>query len=297
MRLLVDSHSHLADPRIFPRASELILQAKAATPKFNWIFLQAGVDPEDWQRQIELAQSIPEILCCFGIHPISLNASTPLEDLLHKLTDFLTRENSKTGKPWAQALGEVGLDFRKPYLDFKDVQFDAMEAQLEMAEFLQLPVVYHFVRCHPEAWQILNLSKSKRNTQGMIHAFNSDWEIAKKYLDLDLFISLGGAITHPRNKHLLEVMTKIPLDRILFETDAPDQKIFLPTRSRPENISGEVSASAGRLLPVASEGEPKDLLEIVDTFSSIRGVPADQIIEIAESNFFSFISSGRNTQS
>ena len=251
MYFVADSHGHLSDLRIFPQADELVSEAKSQKVKY---FLQGGVDPEDWVRQQELHRRHPEVLTCFGIHPMTLTQESDVDTLLDQLSRAI-------GAHRPSALGEIGLDGRSQFLPAKENQIAAFEAQLEIAKVADLPVVLHLVRCHSDAIRILQVCGLPKRS-GFVHGFNGSWEKANDFLDLGLRLSIGGAVTHPRNRDLREAVAKIPLDRLLIESDCPDQCVL------------------GR----QDLGRPVDVLQVARVLAELRQKTIEEIVEASSRN-------------
>ncbi len=210
----IDSHCHLADERIFSHVEAVIDLAFGAGCQF---LLQAGVDPNDWQRQEALQRKYPgKIGMCFGLHPYFVAAKGDGE--CEQALDLLAKSIGR-----AQALGEAGLDFRPHILgDSRERQLSFFEQQLELAQVVQKPVVLHLVQAHEEALQIIDhfgLPKKK----GLVHSFNGSLPQAKEYLARGLVLSVGGPLLRPDNLRLKQAVRDIPLDRLLLESDTPDQ--------------------------------------------------------------------------
>ncbi len=243
---MTDSHCHLADPKIFSDVDAIVSRSIEKGVKK---FLQGGVGPEDWKRQQELKRKFPDnISVCYGLHPYwisshshgeSAEALLDLESILDQ-TDFM---------------GELGLDFREKIVGNKaEQQIFYFEKQLDMAIRFGKTVVFHFVRCHSESVEILKKYRLPRG--GFVHAFNSDYEIAKKYLDLDLLLSVGGPLLRENNRSLHEAVKKIPLDYLLLESDSPDQGP--PSRGDKHN-------------------EPWTILEVAAKIAELRGISVDEV--------------------
>jgi len=209
----VDSHSHLADPRLGGRAKELIHKAEGLGIK---TFVQGGVDPEDWKRQLALKEKFPEIQLCFGLHPyfVADHTEEECESALDELSRFL---------PLAVALGELGLDLRPQVMkDSFERQISIFEKQIEMADFAKKTMVLHLVRAHEEALRCFELW-GVPSQKGMVHSFNGSVKQAQDFLKLGLFISVGGAVCWEKNHRLHQAIAEIPLEYLLLETDSPDQ--------------------------------------------------------------------------
>ena len=115
------------------------------------------------------------------------------------------------------AVGEIGLDYH--WLDAcpKERQQEVFDQQLELANKVSLPVVVHDREAHADTLAFLR----KHRPQGVLHCFSGSWETAKEVLGLGLYIGLGGVVTFKNARHAVEVAQKIPLERLLLETDAP----------------------------------------------------------------------------
>jgi TatD DNase family protein len=156
------------------------------------------------------------------------------------------------------ALGEIGLDFYKNY-STRENQIKVFTLLVNRAKEYRLPISIHSRSAHFETIKIL---KEVNYFSGVFHCFSGSWEIAKVILDLGFYISFSGSITYDA-KNLIPVIKKIPLDRILLETDAP------------------------YLAPVPFRGkrnEPAYLLYILKKVSEIRGEKEEKIAEITTEN-------------
>lgn len=226
-------------------------------------FMEAGVNPEGWIRQIELQKKYPEnFKIALGLHPyyVAENEIQKCEEALDELSHIIN---------FAAAIGETGLDFRDQYVtkteedDLVDQQILFFENQIQLAIQCHKPLVLHVVKAHEEALKILKLWDAHQ-VGGMVHAFNNSFETAKKYMDLGFMISVGGAITYPKNKNLIEAVKKIPLEKLLIESDAPDQ---------PPLGHGQVQNSSLSVLKVAA------------VVAEIKGIPIEMVAQQTTENF------------
>ena len=209
-----DSHCHLADLRLDLRRENWLETANSKGIRF---FLQGGVGPEDWQKQIALAQRHPgHIGLCFGLHPYWIAAHD--EELCEEALDQLARK-----LPLALAAGETGLDFRPHIMkDSRERQISFFEMQLELAQTAKKPLVLHLVQAHEEGLRILDLwAWSER--RGFVHSFNGSAFKMKELTERGLLISVGGPLLKPDNSKLKQAVKECPLEFLLVETDAPDQ--------------------------------------------------------------------------
>ncbi|HPI40859.1 MAG TPA: TatD family hydrolase [Pseudobdellovibrionaceae bacterium] len=211
----VDAHVHLCDPRFVSRWDEIIKNSQHLGIQY---FLQGGINPTDWELQKKLQSQFPnQIGMSFGLHPWFVAQST--EETCEQALDQLALD-----VPTAMALGEIGLDFRFEFVqgEARDRQIDFFRMQLELAQVAKKPCVLHLVKAFEEALKVIQWTGLPERS-GMVHAFNGPREHMQSYLKEGLYISLGSAILWEKNKRLIEAVKILPLDRLLIESDAPDQ--------------------------------------------------------------------------
>ena len=208
--LWVDAHCHLDDPRFDALRPDAIAEARA-TGIGGW--LVAGVDTEQWQRADKLALEVPGVVPIFGLHPWSVARMDP-ETLASSLAELAVR-------PMA-GLGETGLDASK-YVPRGSLpaQRDAFRAQLAIARERHLPVVLHVLLAHGEALDVLE--RDGIGAGGMVHSYSGPSELVPRYEALGLCLSFSASITRPTARRSLEAAARVHPDRLLIETDCPDQ--------------------------------------------------------------------------
>lgn len=229
--------------------------------------LQGGVGPEDWERQKQIAAQYPgEVLLCFGLHPYWINDHA--EDECEIALDLLAKEIKH-----ASALGETGLDLRPQYEESRNRQVDFFEKQLELADIASKPVVLHLVRASDEALQIFDLfSVPKRG--GLVHSFNGSAPQAEAYLMRGLHISVGGPLCRPDNLRLKQAVQIVPLEKLLIETDSPDQ----PPPSHQNK--GEMN-------------EPVTLFEVAAEVAKIKKISSEEVLDRSSSNLRKLLNVGQ----
>lgn len=255
----VDAHSHLADSRWGGPQEEVLKGAvKEAQASGIGFFLQGGVGPEDWARQKELSRVFPGLIgLAFGLHPywVAEHSEEEGEDALDLLTNSLHE---------AMALGETGLDFRPPIMkDSRERQLHFFQAQLELAQVAEKPLVLHIVQAQDEALRMVDLFGSP-SRRGFVHSFNSSWLKAQEWIQRGFLISVGGPAARPNNAKLHETLRHIPLECLLLETDSPDQP------------------------PPAFEGQknpPGSLWIVANTIAQLRGMTPSEILDMTSANF------------
>ncbi len=219
--------------------------------------LIAGVDPEGWAQQNRLARH--NVLVAWGLHPWAV-ADKPQEcnHRLHLLESLLN--NPPVG---VSALGETGLDHgqRIDPSTFA-LQAEAFRIQIRLARQHNLPLVLHIVSAHQDALKILR-SETLPDNPGMVHAFNGNAELASQYLKLGLHISFCGTVVDPKRRKIRKAAATIPEERLLVETDSPDQTPI--TR-----------------LPVPNE--PAFLIDVISAIADIRRDPATHVAKTTSRN-------------
>ena len=227
---LIDSHCHL-DFETFDKDREQVIQ-RATDNNISDIIIP-GTQSHLWQRICNLSQKYKRLHTCYGLHPYWVNEHSKQD--LATLDKFID-ENKPV------ALGECGLDFRPQQAD-KEKQIAFYEAQLDIAEHHQLPVIIHSVK----ATEMIIQSIKKRNgLTGMIHSFSGSLEQAEQLIDLNFHISISGSVTYDNAKKIKTVAETIPLTSLLLETDAPDQpdQKNLNTRNEPSYLINTLDAIA-----------------------------------------------------
>ncbi len=251
----IDCHCHLTDHRLASTLDQVLQEAQDLGIGY---FMQGGVDPEDWQRQVEIRSRFPgKIGCSFGVHPYFVAEHT--EDECELALEQLTKVAAQ-----ADGLGEMGLDFRPHIMkDSRERQYDVFEVQIELATFLKKPMILHIVQAHPEGLRLFDLMSPGR-VSGLVHAFNGSLESALGWIEKGFLISVGGAVTHEKNQKLQRAVAQIPLEALCLESDSPDQK----------------PAGWGPVL-----NHPSSILNVALKIGKIRGMNASEILKISTSNF------------
>lgn len=202
---LTDSHAHL-EMREFDRdRPEVIRRAAAAGVKR---IVTVGTTLADCEKAVAIAAENPGVYAAVGIHPHEVKGVRQAD------YDRL-REIAAAGK--VVAYGEIGLDFFRN-LSPPELQVRHFGVQLELARDLGLPIIIHDRDAHRQTVSILKESGLRK---GVIHCFSGDYAMARECLDMGFYISVPGTITFPKSERLREIVSKVPLDRILVETDCP----------------------------------------------------------------------------
>jgi TatD DNase family protein len=204
---LIDTHCHLqfADYPLDPE--ETLVNAK----KVGVVAIIAvGCTLEDSRAAVEFAARHENVWAAIGLHP----HEAKLYVHNHKaLQEF--RELAKS--PKVVAIGETGLDFYYNHSD-KSAQEQILRFQLDMATEFTLPVIFHVREAFDAFWPVFDAYKGLR---GVIHSFSSDTKDVEQVLSRGLYVGLNGIMTFTKRNDQLEAAKRIPLDKLLLETDAP----------------------------------------------------------------------------
>ena len=270
--VLVDSHAHLDSPRYDADRDELLQRAWQQGVR-TVLSIGIGDGPETMQQALELSQElrrqtgiprcIPRILATAGIHPHEAQLAD--QAALEKLDGLLA-------SPDVLAVGEIGLDY---YYDHspREQQKQAFAQQMEIAAARRRPIIIH---CRPSdgstnAWDdtlaMIENNWMGTNLGGILHCFTGEWEHARRAMDGGFLISFAGNVTFPKAESIRQVAAKVPLDRMLIETDAP---FLAPLPHR------------------GKRNEPAWVGRVADKLGEVCGVPAELVASSTANNFFRF---------
>lgn len=205
--MLFDTHSHLNVGAFKNEEKELIQRAKDQGVSRIAV---VGFDEPSIEKALSLSKDYEEIYPIIGWHPTE--AGSYSDEVEAKLTELVQTEK-------IIALGEMGLDYHWME-DPKDVQIEAFRRQIRLAKKLDLPIVIHNRESTEDLYQVLK-EENIQNIGGIMHSFNLDPQWLEKFLALGMHISFSGVLTFSNAPEVRESAKKVPLDRVLIETDAP----------------------------------------------------------------------------
>ena len=203
---MIDTHAHLDFPDYNADRDEVIARAQEVGVKR---IVNIGCDLKSSANSIDLATRYAHIFAAVGIHPH--DAKEYDAQVEEKLREFANSSR-------VVAIGEVGLDFYRDHSP-RDQQRVAFVRQIALAKELGLPLVVHIRNAYSEALDILVAEKAYQ-INVVLHCFSGNREEAVRAIDYGFFLSVGGVLTFT-NSRLPELIIKMPLERILLETDAP----------------------------------------------------------------------------
>lgn len=205
--MIFDTHAHYDDEAFQEDREEML--AQMVPGGINRI-VNVGASIRGVQASQELAEKYPFIYAAVGIHPDEVGALD--EQKLLWLYELCRR-------PKTVAVGEIGLDY---YWDKETHEFQKLWfiRQLQMAKDTNLPVNVHSREAAKDTLDIIK-AEHAGTTGGIIHCFSSSPEMAMEYVRLGYYIGIGGVVTFKNARVLKEVAARVPLERIVLETDCP----------------------------------------------------------------------------
>ncbi len=210
---MIDSHCHLADETFASDLEQVVDRARDAGLERALVILEGGNPKEAAQAQ-RIEQLWPDVRFSIGVHPHQAHefAGDP-----QRAASVVREQLAAT--PSARAIGEIGLDY---HYDFsaRDVQHAVFRAQVRLARELRRPVVIHTREADEDTIAILR-EEGGGDVRGVLHCFTGGAALADAGLALGFFVSLAGIITFPKAEALRETVRRVPLERLLTETDSP----------------------------------------------------------------------------
>ncbi|MBI3867151.1 MAG: TatD family hydrolase [Verrucomicrobia bacterium] len=257
---LYDAHNHLQDDRFAGQQEQIVREAIGV-----WVrrMVVNGACEEDWPLVLDLARRFPCVAPSFGYHPWHLSARTP--DWERRLSDFL--ELSGGG------MGEIGLDRWKEGLDWTEQEL-VFVAQWRMAVERGLPISVHCLKAWGALEQILR-RESPAPRGFLLHSYGGSIEMIPSLVRLGAYFSFPGYFLNARKSRQAETFRQVPRDRLLVETDAPDQ---MPPESA---IRFPFPGS----IPGSSLNHPGNLRAIYEGFARVLGRSLLDLAEQTERNF------------
>lgn len=240
---MFDAHCHIDDPRFDSDRSAVIAAAKCAGVRGMVV---PAVSPDRWEQTLACAVE-GQTWVALGVHPYAYAklSDAQITEALERIPSLVAEHRSKI-----VAIGEVGFDGGlDPTLASPERQARIVQWHAALARELDLPLVLHVLRAHEQALAVLR-SLSLRQPAGVIHSYSGGPELVDAYVSLGFYLSFAGSITRERAVKPLKAVAKTPLDRILVETDAPDQRpsgvldSLQPDRCEPSHLTTIVSAAA-----------------------------------------------------
>jgi TatD DNase family protein len=249
--MLIDSHAHIQSKEYAGEAAAVIERARAVGVE-KIIAVGGAGDMSSNTEAVALAEAHPHVFATVGMHP---------HDAKDVGADDLAILKKLAARPKVVAVGETGLDYYYNH-SAHDVQRRVFAQFIHMALETELPLVVHERDGAREAAELLS-NEGAGKLRGVIHCFTGTYEAACAYLDLGFYLSFTGIITFKNAEPLRDVVRKVPLDRMLVETDSP------------------------YLTPVPHRGrrnEPAYVRFVAETVASVKNMPVEEVARITSAN-------------
>ena len=255
--MLVDSHCHIDFPDLaqdFPQLLELMQKNDVGCA------LCIGVNLQDFPRILLLSEAHSNILASVGLHPEATDVPEPTIPELVALARH----------PKVVAIGETGLDYYW-HKDAPEWQRERFRTHIRAALEVGKPLVIHNREATADTLRLLTEEGAKQ-VGGVMHCFTETWEVAEKVLGLGFYISLSGIVTFKNAQTIKDVARRVPLDRLLIETDSP----YLS----PVPYRGKVN-------------QPGYVKYVAEEIARLRDISYEEVAKATTVNFFRLFSAAR----
>ena len=258
--MYIDSHAHLDGPKFDTDRDQVLVRAREAGLE-RILAIGTGTGPGTLDCAIKVASQHDWIYATIGIHPHEAKLATEAD---------YAEMRQLAANPKVIAWGEIGLDYFYDHSP-REVQQEVFRRQMELASAARLPIIIH---CRPtnnseNAWddtlQMLRDHWAPSGLPGILHCFTGEWKHAQAALDIGFYISFAGNVSFPKAENIREAAKRVPLERMLIETDSPF------------------------LAPVPHRGkrnEPAFVVNTAETIAQLRGITAEETGVQTGNNFY-----------
>ncbi len=250
MMKFVDSHCHINFPDLAAQMPELLANMDANQVSHA---LCVAVNLPELPSVLDLAQQHENIFASVGVHP-------DYEDMPEPTVEQLV-ELSKSPKD--VAIGETGLDYFRLTGDL-EWQRERFRTHIRAARETGLPLIIHTRASSEDTIRIMREEKANE-VGGVMHCFTESWEVAQQAMELGFYISLSGIVTFKKATELKDVAYKMPLDRLLIETDSP-YLAPMPHRGK--------------------QNQPAWVRHVAEHIAELKNIPLEDVAAATTANFF-----------
>ena len=258
--MFVDSHCHLDFPELAQDLPEIL--GNMAENRVGHALVVAVSKPE-WARIIDMVTPHSELFASVGVHPDYADTPEPTVDELLAAAEH----------PKVVAIGETGLDYYRGSEPF-DWQRERFRVHIRASRQSGLPLIIHTRAAAEDTLRIMK-EEAAGEVGGVMHCFTETWETAAAAMEQNFYISFSGIVTFRNAVDLQEVARRVPLDRMLIETDSP------------------------YLAPVPFRGkrnDPSKVRHVAEKIADLRGIPVAEVQEHTTANFFKLFSKAMAAQ-
>ena len=238
---IFDSHAHYDDERFAGETDAVLRSLKGRGVER---VVNIGCDRQSSRNSVLLAEQFGFVWAAVGIHP---HSATELDE------DALEELRRLAAHPRVVAIGEIGLDY---HYDFspREIQIQAFERQLTLANELDLPVVIHTREATEPTLELLR----RYRPRGVVHCFTGSREVAQEILSLGMYLGSTGAVTFKGAKRVVGSVEATPLDRLLLETDCP---YMAPVPYRGQRCESWMIAQTAQKIAEIKGMQPQDVID------------------------------------
>lgn len=250
--MLIDSHCHLDRLDLTPYGGELQGALAHARREGVTHMLCVAIDLEHWPAMCERVAPFSDVSVSVGVHPDAQDVHEPTVEELVRLA----------GEPGVVAIGETGLDYFHGKGDL-EWQRERFRTHIRAARQAGKPLIIHSRQAKEDTLRIL-AEEQAVDVGGVMHCFAEDWDMAQRSMELGFYISFSGIVTFRNAESLRDVARRVPLDRMLIETDSP------------------------YLAPVPNRGksnEPAWVGLVARCIAELRGLDFDTIARVTSDNY------------
>lgn len=255
--MLVDSHCHLDRLKLEKCGGSVDAALAHARERGVERFLCISISLDNVVDVVGYAEQYDDVFASVGVHPCDVSEKVPSQETLLALADH----------PKVIGIGETGLDYYYS-TDLKAQQQESFHNHLQVASQTRKPVIVHTREAKEDTLAIIK-EASDPEVAGVLHCFTEDWDMASRALDMNFYISLSGIVTFKNAESLRDVARKVPLERLLVETDSP------------------------YLAPVPYRGKPNQpawVREVAEFIAELRGMSYEDLAQQTSENFFRLFS-------
>ncbi len=246
--MLFDTHAHMNDPCFDEDREAVLLSLKDKGVEF---MMNVGCCRESSRDCVAMAEKYPFVYASVGTHPDA--ADEVNEEVLEEYRKLVAE------CPKVRAIGEIGLDYYYETIP-REIQQKAFRMQMELARELKMPVIVHERNAHDDGMRI---AKEFKDVTGVFHCYSGSAEMARQLVDMGWYIGFTGVLTFKNARKAVETAERIPLDRIVLETDCP----FMA----PEPFRGK-------------RNDPGYLYRMAERLAEIRGITVEEVHEATMAN-------------
>ncbi len=257
--MLVDSHCHLNYKGLIEEQGAVLDRARESGVT---AMLNISTRESEWRDIVATAERESDVWSSIGIHPHEADAHPDMD--LAKLVEEAKHER-------VVAIGETGLDYYYDHSD-RDRQRQSFRTHIHAARETELPIIVHTRDAEDDTAAIMAEEMEQGAYTGVIHCFTASEEFAHKALKLGLYISISGIVTFKNAKDLQATAAKLPIDRLLVETDAP---FLAPVPHRGKT------------------GEPAFVADTAKFLAELRGEDYERLCETTAKNFYKLFNKAR----